>query len=229
MGMASRLFGGFLLLSGLAFAVERGDEIRLWPNGAPGSEAETARQVFQASDNPKLPKKFTVVHYPSIYVFLPVREKANGMAMVVAPGGGHSQLVIDKEGWDIAAWLNKNGIAAFVLKYRLARAEGSHYTVQDHAWADAARAMRLVRSRAKEWSVDPARIGFMGFSAGGEVAALIETRFDRGNDSSHDPIERASSRPDFADSSLALSPFQRTRRQLFWCAPTTTVHTWSRR
>ena len=198
MGMASRLFGGFLLLSGLAFAVERGDEIRLWPNGAPGSEAETARQVFQASDNPKLPKKFTVVHYPSIYVFLPVREKANGMAMVVAPGGGHSQLVIDKEGWDIAAWLNKNGIAAFVLKYRLARAEGSHYTVQDHAWADAARAMRLVRSRAKEWSVDPARIGFMGFSAGGEVAALIETRFDAGNDSSSDPIDRASSRPDFA-------------------------------
>ena len=120
------------------------------------------------------------------------------MAVVVAPGGGHSQLVIDKEGWDIAAWLNKNGIAAFVLKYRLARAEGSHYTVQGDALADATRAMRMVRSRAKEWGVDPGRIGFMGFSAGGEVAALIETRFDRGNDSSTDPIERASSRPDFA-------------------------------
>src|SRR6266853_1965973 len=166
--MTSRLLFGFLFLTGLAFAVERGDEIRLWPNGAPGSEGETSPEVFQASDNPKLPKKFTVVHYPSIYVFLPPGGKANGMAMVVAPGGGHSQLVIDKEGWDIAAWLNKNGIAAFVLKYRLARAPGSHYTVQDNAWADASRAMRLVRSRAKEWSVDPARIGFMGFSAGGE-------------------------------------------------------------
>jgi acetyl esterase/lipase len=196
--MGSRLLSGFLLLTGLACAVERGDEIRLWPNGAPGSEGETSNEVFQASDNPKLPKRFTVVHYPSIYVFLPPSEKANGMAVVVAPGGGHSQLVIDKEGWDIAAWLNKNGIAAFVLKYRLAKAVGSHYTVQDNAWADAARAMRLVRSRAKDWKVDPARIGFMGFSAGGEVAALIETRFDRGNDSSTDPIERASSRPDFA-------------------------------
>jgi acetyl esterase/lipase len=196
--MSSRLLSGFLVVTGLALAVERGDEIRLWPNGAPGSEGETSPEVFQASDNPKLPKKFTVVHYPSIYVFLPPGEKANGMAVVVAPGGGHSQLVIDKEGWDIAAWLNKNGIAAFVLKYRLAKAVGSHYTVPDHAWADAARAIRLVRSRAKEWSVDPARIGFMGFSAGGEVAALVETRFDRGNDSSMDPIERASSRPDFA-------------------------------
>jgi acetyl esterase/lipase len=195
--MAPRLLAGFLLVPTLAFALERGDEIRLWPTGAPGSEGETAAEIFQASDDPKLPKKFTVVHYPSIYVFLPPSEKANGMAVVVAPGGGHSQLVIDKEGWDIGAWLNKNGIAAFVLKYRLARAEGSHYTVQGEALADATRAMRLVRSRAKEWGVDPGRIGFMGFSAGGEVAALIGTRYDRGNDSSNDPIERASSRPDF--------------------------------
>src|SRR6185436_13796152 len=95
-------------------------------------------------------------------------------------------------------WLNKNGIAAFVLKYRLARAKDSHYSVQAHALPDAARAMRMVRSRAKEWNVDPTRIGFMGFSAGGEVAALIETRFDKGNDSSSDTIERVGSRPDFA-------------------------------
>ena len=120
------------------------------------------------------------------------------MAVVVAPGGGHSQLVIDKEGWQIADWLNQNGMAAFVLKYRLAWAKDSHYTVPGHALPDAARAMRLVRSRAKEWGVDPARIGFMGFSAGGEVAVLMETRFDAGNDSANDPIERASSRPDFA-------------------------------
>lgn len=193
-----KLACGLVLFSGLAFAVERGDEIRLWPNGAPGSEGETASEVFQASDNPKLPKRFTVVHYPSIYVFLPPKEKANGTAVVVAPGGGHSQLVIDKEGWDIADWLNNNGIAAFVLKYRLARAPGSHYTVEGNALPDAARAVRTVRSRAKEWGVDPSRIGFMGFSAGGEVAALIETRFDKGNDSSTDPVERESSRPDFA-------------------------------
>ncbi len=196
--MIFRSISVFVLLSGLAFALERGEEMRLWPKGAPGSEGETASEVFQSSDNPKLPKRFTVVHYPSIYAFLAPKEKANGMAVVVAPGGGHSQLVIDKEGWDIADWLNKNGISAFVLKYRLARAKDSHYTVQGDALADAARAMRTVRLHAKEWGVDPARIGFMGFSAGGEVAALMETRFDVGNDSSTDPVERVSSRPDFA-------------------------------
>ena len=196
--MIARLFRVCILLSGLALAAERGAEIRLWPNGAPGSEGETAPEVFEGSDHPELPKRFTAVHYPSIYVFLPPAAKANGAAVVVAPGGGHSQLVIDKEGYEIADWLNANGIAAFVLKYRLARAQGSHYTVAGTALADAARAMRLVRSRAKEWSVDPARIGFMGFSAGGEVAALIETRFDAGNEGASDPIDRASSRPDFA-------------------------------
>ena len=187
-----------LLFTATASAIDRGDEIRLWPKGAPGSEHETAAEVFSPSDNPKLPKNFTVVHYPSVYAFLPPKEKANGMAIVIAPGGGHSQLVIDKEGWEIADWCNQRGIAAFVLKYRLARAKDSHYTVEGDALPDAARAVRLVRYRAKEFGVNPARIGFMGFSAGGEVAALIETRFDAGNDSSADPIDRVSSRPDFA-------------------------------
>ena len=185
-----------LFVAATALAAERGEEIRLWPNGAPGSEGETAAEVFKG--DARLPSNFTVVHYPSIYVFLPPKDEASGMAMVVAPGGGHSQLVIDKEGWEIADFLNRNGIAAFVLKYRLARAPGSHYTVEGNALADAARAMRTVRSRAAEWGVDPARIGIMGFSAGGEVAALMETRFDAGNASAADPIDRASSRPDFA-------------------------------
>jgi acetyl esterase/lipase len=187
-----------LVFGALACAAERGDEIKLWQNGAPGSQGETAPEVFEKSDNPKLPKRFTVVHYPSIYVFLPPAGKANGTAVVIAPGGGHSQLVIDKEGYDVADWLNKQGIAGFVLKYRLARAKDSHYTVPDHALADAARAMRTVRYHAKDWGVDPARIGFMGYSAGGEVAALMETRFDAGNDSAADPVDRVSSRPDFA-------------------------------
>jgi acetyl esterase/lipase len=194
--MIAKLLCSMVLVCGCASAIERGDEIRLWPNGAPGSKGETATEVFDTSPNSKLPKRFTVVHYPSVYVFLP-REKANGMAVVVAPGGGHSQLVIDKEGWEIADWLNRNGIAAFVLKYRLARAPGSHYTVDRDALADATRAVRTVRSRAAEWGVDSARIGFMGFSAGGELAALIETRFDAGSPGAADPVERAGSRPDF--------------------------------
>jgi endo-1,4-beta-xylanase len=189
----------FLLATAALYALEPGEEIKLWPNGAPGSEGVTDQEVFTPNPaNPKLPKNFKLVHYPSIYAFLPPADKATGMAMVIAPGGGHSQLVIDKEGWDIAAWLNSHGIAAFVVKYRLARAPGARYTVLDHALADTTRAMRLVRSRAKEWNVDPKRVGFIGFSAGGEMAALMETRFDRGNGQSPDPIERQSSRPDFS-------------------------------
>jgi acetyl esterase/lipase len=193
------LFCACLFNGGLA-AADRGQEIKLWPAGAPGSEGITAEEVFKPSTNPKyagLPSNFTVTHHPSIYVFPPPKEKATGAAMVIAPGGGHTQLVIDKEGWELADWLNSNGIAAFVLKYRLAKAPGSKYTLAADVYADAARAMRLVRSHAQEWGVDPARIGFAGFSAGGEIAGMIETRFDAGQPDAQDPIERMSSRPDF--------------------------------
>ena len=198
--MTSKLILSSVLLAGLVWPVERGEEIRLWPLGAPGSEGITAPEVSKASVNAKYqgwPANFTVTHYPSIYVFLPPKAKATGAAMVVAPGGGHRQLVIEKEGWEFADWLNENGIAAFVLKYRLARAEGSKYSLAEHVYADSARAMRLVRSRSKEWGVDPARIGFIGFSAGGEVAGMIGTRFDGGKADAEDPVERVSSRPDF--------------------------------
>jgi len=121
-----------LLSAGLAIAAERGEEIRLWPSAAPGSEGVTAAEVSKPSVNSKygkLPGNFTVTHYPSIYVFLPAKEKATGAAMIVAPGGGHNQLVMEKEGWEFADWLNDRGIAAFVLKYRLARTAGSKYTL----------------------------------------------------------------------------------------------------
>jgi acetyl esterase/lipase len=183
-----------------AFPAERGEEIRLWRNGAPGSEGITAQEVSKPSTNPKYsgwPANYTVTHYPAIHVFLPPKDRATGAAMIVAPGGGHRQLVIEKEGWEIADWLNANGIAAFVLKYRLAKAEGSKYTLPEHVYADAARAMRIVRSRSQDWSLDPARIGFIGFSAGGEIAGMIETKFDAGNPDAADPVERVSSRPDF--------------------------------
>jgi acetyl esterase/lipase len=191
--------GGFLL-AGAVLAAGRGEEIKLWPGGAPGSEGVTAAEVWKPSTDPRyagLPANFTVTHYPSIYVFLPPKEKATGAAMVVAPGGGHTQLVIDKEGWEFADWLNARGIAAFVLKYRLAKAPGSTYTLPGEVYADAARSVRLVRSRAAEWNLDPKRIGFSGFSAGGEVTGMMETRFDAGKPDSPDLVERVSSRPDF--------------------------------
>jgi len=193
----------------LASSAERGEEIRLWPNGAPGSEGIAAPEVSRPSTSSKYgkwPANFTVTHYPSIFVFLPPRDKATGAAMIVAPGGGHSQLVIEKEGWEFADWLNDRGIAAFVLKYRLARAAGSKYTLPNEVHADAARSVRLVRSRAAEWGVDPGRIGFIGFSAGGEVAGMIGTKFDKGNPNADDPVERASSRPDF---NVLIYPFYR--------------------
>ena len=196
----SKLIRGGLLFAGLAFSTERGEEIKLWPKGAPGSEGITAPEVSKPSVNPKYSAwagNYTVTHYPSVYVFLPPKEKATGAAMIVAPGGGHTQLVIEKEGWEFADWLNSNGIAAIVLKYRLAKAPGSKYTLPNEVYEDAARAVRLTRSHAKEWNLDAARIGFSGFSAGGEVAGMIETKFDAGKPDSEDPIERVSSRPDF--------------------------------
>jgi endo-1,4-beta-xylanase len=190
-------------------AGERGEEIRLWPNGAPGSEGVTAAEVSKpsvAAKYGKWPGDFTVTHYPSIYVFLPAKEKATGAAMIVAPGGGHSHLVIEKEGWEVADWLNDRGIAAFVMKYRLARAKDSKYTLPNEVYADAARSVRLVRSRAREWGVDGGRIGFIGFSAGGEVAGMIGAKFDAGNPNAEDPLDRVSSRPDF---NILIYPFYR--------------------
>lgn len=207
--MFSRVVIGVVLVAGAALAAERGEEIRLWEKGAPGSEGVTAEEVSKpsaAAKYAKFPGDFSVTHYPSIYVFLPPKEKATGTAMVVAPGGGHTHLVMEKEGWEIADWLNSQGIAAFVLKYRLAKAKDSKYTLPKEVYADAARSMRLVRSRAQEWNLNPAKIGFIGFSAGGEVAGMIETKFDAGDPKAADPTERVSSRPDF---NVLIYPFYR--------------------
>ncbi len=207
--MKFRTIYGCLMFAGLAIATERGQEIKLWEKGAPGSEGITAQEVSKPSSNPNYKgwaADYTVTHYPAIHVFLPPKEKATGVAMVVAPGGGHRRVVIEKEGWEIADWLNEQGIAAFVLKYRLAKAEGSKYTLPEHVYADAARSMRLVRSRAKEWGVNPERIGFIGFSAGGEIAGMIGTKFDAGKADANDPVERVSSRPDF---SVLIYPWYR--------------------
>ncbi len=102
-----------------------------------------------------------------------------------------------------AQWLSDHGVAAFVLKYRLAREEGSTYTVDGHALIDIQRAIRLVRSRAKEWGLDTSRIGVMGFSAGGELAALSAMKFSIGKKESPDPVEREGSRPDFSGADLS--------------------------
>jgi endo-1,4-beta-xylanase len=114
------------------------------------------------------------IHNPSILVYLPPKERSTGTAIIICPGGGHRYLAIDHEGYNIATWLNSIGVAGIILKYRLSHEEGSHYTVDDAA-NDGRQAIRLVRERAAEWHLDPERIGIMGFSAGGEVAAMAGT------------------------------------------------------
>jgi len=162
-------------------AVEPGPDILLWPKGAPGSEGKTGEmkvRVTEAGD-----RVLSNIHKPSITPYLPaagssgLTRHSEATAVIVAPGGGHRELWSDHEGHNVARWLSEHGIAAFVLKYRLARETNSTYTVDDHAVADMQRALRLVRSRASEWGIATNRIGVMGFSAGGEVAFLSAQRF----------------------------------------------------
>ncbi len=179
--------------------------IPLWANGAPGSEARKDEpEAISWRQEPDI--VFPVlsnIHHPSLTPYLPTKDKATGCAVIIAPGGGHMQHTIDREGYDLGKWLAERGIAAFVLKYRLAR-DGSTptgaaqpYTVDRDAFADGKRAIRLIRAHAAEWGVNPARVGIMGFSAGGEVSLLVAGKSDPGNPAATDPVEKFSSRPDF--------------------------------
>ena len=174
----------------LTHAADLPATISLWPEGAAGSEGRKAEAEKVEGSN------VSNVHNPTLTPFLP-KENATGVAVVIAPGGGHSVLCLGHEGYALAEWFQEHGIAAFVLKYRLAREKGSTYTIQEHAMADARRALRMVRSRAAEWGLKEDRIGIMGFSAGGELAAFAAMKSDNGKPDATDPIERASSRPDF--------------------------------
>lgn len=147
--------------------------INLWENGAPNAVGKEPQDI------------------PTITPFLAPKETATGAAVLVLPGGGYARLSDVKEGSDVAKWLNSLGISAFVLKYRL----GPRYN-QPNPLLDAARAMRTVRSRAKEWAIDPNRIAILGFSAGGHLASTLGIRFDAGKPDAKDEIEKVSSRPD---------------------------------
>ncbi len=149
------------------------DPILLWPDKAPGALGD--------ADQDK----------PSITPYLPAPEKATGAAIVICPGGGYGGLA-PHEGPGYAEYLVDQGIACFVLKYRLG-SKGYRHPIM---LGDAARAVRLVRSRAAEWKIDPARVGIMGSSAGGHLTTTLLTHFDAGKADAPDPIDRQSSRPD---------------------------------
>ena len=191
----ARVFCSLLMFITLLQAANQPRELRLWTNDAPGSEGRTDEEQIRIADNGE--RVVSNIHKPSITPYLPAADKATGCAVIVAPGGGHRELWSDHEGHNVARWLSEHGIAAFVLKYRLARETNSNYTVDGHALADMQRALRLVRSRATEWGIVTNRIGVMGFSAGGELAFLSAMRFEPGESDATDSVARQSSRPDF--------------------------------
>jgi acetyl esterase/lipase len=146
----------------------------LWPNGAPGAVGKAAADI------------------PMFTPYLPPRGKATGAAVVICPGGGYGALAMDHEGHQVARWLNSLGVAGIILKYRHAQAYRHPVPLQD-----AQRAIRTTRAHAKEWGIDPQRVGILGFSAGGHLASTAGTHFDAGQPDAPDPLDRLSCRPDF--------------------------------
>jgi acetyl esterase/lipase len=168
----------FLFISGAAqqaIPIQDGQVIRLWSGAAPGALGADTSDV------------------PTITVYLPRTMAANTPAIIVCPGGSYLRLASNHEGRQVANYLNSLGVAAFVLRYRLG--PKYHHPIE---LGDAQRAIRLLRSHAGEWRLDSARIGIMGFSAGGHLAVSASTHFDAGKRDAADVVERASSRPDVA-------------------------------
>lgn len=161
--------------------------VRLWPGDAPGLVAGGAPEAL-------VNERFTNVSEPELFVYLPPPEKASGTAMIVCAGGAYQHLAMGLHVENVAPVLTEMGIAVFGLKYRTRYGANR---VEEDALADARRAVRLVRSRAEEWGIDPARIGVQGYSAGAHVCLNLATRFDEGDAAAADPMERISSRPDF--------------------------------
>ncbi|MFZ0491154.1 MAG: alpha/beta hydrolase [Salegentibacter sp.] len=168
--------------------------IPLWPNDIPGAKSAPSYTEEQRLNSEGVIHSLSHVTTPTLSVFLPEKEKANGTAVIICPGGGYSHLAINKEGFKVAEWLNSLGVTAFVLKYRLPRDE----IMQDKTIGplqDAQRALRMVRRNAKKWNIDPSKIGIMGFSAGGHLAAMLSTHYDQ---SVYEVKDSISARPDFS-------------------------------
>ena len=179
----------FFIFCNQGFSQQNEIKINLWENGAPGFE--------NRKNEPEQAQDWWVrnIHNPSVAAYFP--EKPNGTAVLICPGGGHENLVFNSEGKDAAAFLNSIGVTAFVLKYRLARTKDSPYKLETHVKQDAERAMRIIRSRAAEFKIDTDRIGAMGFSAGGEVVALIAYNANNVLKNTSDPIDKIDSQPNF--------------------------------
>ncbi len=190
---------GILSFSPLAMAsdVPNGTAIKLWPATAPGSEkVKLEEQVVERSKQADVQDRAIMgITQPEIISLPADPSRANGTAVLICPGGAYARVTLDKEGYDIAKWLNQEGISAFILKYRL---PGEGHTEQYKVpLQDAQRAMRIIRSNAAVWNINPQKIGVMGFSAGGHLASTLGTKYQAAVYSPVDACDQQSARPDF--------------------------------
>lgn len=160
-------------------------KLKVWPNGAPDSNGMNLPE--ETYDG----KRVRNVSEAELFVYFPEKEINTGAALIICPGGGYIIEAMDHEGYQMAEWLAKHGVTAVVLKYRLP------YGHDQIPLKDAQRALRIVRQKASEWNINPAKIGIAGSSAGGHLASTAGTRFDSGNPDASDPLEKFSCRPDF--------------------------------
>ena len=182
-------------------------ELPLWPAGPTYTFKTTQAEVWSDDDvMPRVGVVNRVVRYvsePTLMVYPAPADNNTGVAAIVAPGGGYSLLAIDKEGYDVATWLNTIGVTAIVLKYRVRPNpnKGMGLAMEPAIWgailSDGKRAVRTVRAHASEWQIDPNRIGMFGFSAGSHLTASTTLTADAGDAEDADPIERMSCLPDF--------------------------------
>jgi acetyl esterase/lipase len=173
-------------------AARKGEVVELWPKAAPATAPSRPEQTTVVRTKAgRVITKVAHVSNPTLTVCRPAKAAGPTAAVIICPGGGYSILAYDLEGTEVAEWLNSLGVAGIILKYRVPRQ-------RDAAFQDAQRAVGLVRSRAKRWNVDPGRIGILGFSAGGHLAARVCTNFKKRAYEAVDEADRLSCRPDFA-------------------------------
>jgi acetyl esterase/lipase len=190
-----------LLLTGIALAAEKPPVLDVWPGKPPGVIAAVGEEKDTSQPGKGLVAGRPIIRLgnvskPTLTVYRPAKEKDTGACVIVCPGGGYNILALDLEGTEVCEWLNGLGVTAVLLKYRVPRPkEGAFYLP---ALMDAQRAVSVVRSRAKEWKIDPKKIGILGFSAGGHLAAATATGFDRRAYEAIDKVDEVSCRPDFA-------------------------------
>ncbi len=183
-------FFAILVLAITVRAADPAITLNVWPGLPPGDKPDMGKEDWQGTT------LHGTVTTPTLAVYRPAKEKDTGAAVLICPGGGFYQLSMAHEGWDVATWLNSIGVTGVVLKYRIPNREGMPRYMA--ALQDAQRSMSIIRSKASEWGIDSHRIGILGFSAGGQMGADVETNFDKRTYEPIDEIDKLDTRPDFA-------------------------------